>query len=94
MNPIVYIIISVSLVLVISVVCLHFGMNHRNYDDDTVPLLITIMLIGFFIFQVFSIISISKSESIVTDVVNKYKAGELTEITVPIENGNVTKYRY
>lgn len=94
MSPIVYIIISVLLVTFISLVCMHFGMNHRNYDDDIVPLLITIMLIGFFIFQVFSIISISKSEAIVTDAVNKYKAGELTEITVPTENGNVTKYRY
>ena len=94
MNPIVYIIISVLLVTFISLVCLNFGINYRDYNSDIVPFIISIMLVCFCIFQIFSIIYISKSESIVTNVVNKYKAGELTEITVPTENGNITKYRY
>lgn len=94
MSPIVYIIISIILITILSLACLNFGINHRDYDDSTVPLIISLMIVCFGIFQVFSIISISKSEAIVTDAVNKYKAGELTEITVPTENGNITKYRY
>ena len=94
MNPILYVIVSILLVTFISLICLNFGINHRDYDDNTPPLIISVMLVCFGIFQIFSVISISKSESIVTDVVNKYKAGELTEITVPTENDNITKYRY
>ena len=94
MNPIAYVIISVLLVTFICLICLNFGINHRDYDDGIVPLIITVILVCFMVFQIFSIISISESESIVTDVVNNYKAGYLTEITVPTENGNITKYRY
>ena len=94
MNPIIYLIISIILVLILSLLVLHFGINHRDYDSDTVPLIVSALVVGFAIFQIFSLHSVTKSEVVITDVVNKYKAGKLTEISVPTENGNIIKYRY